>query len=60
MLGVFQLPQYNTADTDLDGFSIVLDSVSDPGNLGTIIRLCDWFGIKNLCSPKTVDCLILR
>lgn len=38
-------------------FSIGLDGVRDPGNLGTIIRLCDWFGIKNLvCSSDTVDC----
>ncbi len=38
------------------GWTIVLDDVRDPGNLGTIIRLCDWFGIENLvCSPTTVD-----
>ncbi|MFV8226824.1 TrmH family RNA methyltransferase [Christiangramia aquimixticola] len=36
---------------------VVLDGVRDPGNLGTIIRLCDWFGIKTLiCSRDTVDC----
>ena len=36
---------------------MVLDGVTDPGNLGTIIRLCDWFGISSLiCSPNTVDC----
>jgi len=36
---------------------VVLDSVRDPGNLGTIVRLCDWFGIKYLvCSKDTVDC----
>ena len=35
---------------------MVLDGLQDPGNLGTIIRLCDWFGIKQiLCSPDTVD-----
>ena len=28
------------------GSVLVLDSISDPGNLGTIIRLCDWFGVK--------------
>jgi TrmH family RNA methyltransferase len=34
----------------------VLDGIQDPGNLGTIIRLVDWFGIKNLiCSPDTAD-----
>ena len=36
---------------------LVLDDVSDPGNLGSIIRLCDWFGFENIvCSKKTVDC----
>lgn len=34
-----------------------LDAISDPGNLGTIIRLCDWFGISDLvCSLDTVNC----
>ena len=37
-------------------FSLVLDGVQDPGNLGTIIRIADWFGIKNIiCSDDTVD-----
>jgi TrmH family RNA methyltransferase len=37
--------------------NIVLDDIQDPGNLGTIIRLCDWFGIRNvICSHKTADC----
>ena len=36
--------------------SVYLDGVQDPGNLGTIIRLCDWFGIQNIfCSNDTVD-----
>lgn len=36
---------------------IALDDVQDPGNLGTIIRLADWFGIKTIaCSNETVDC----
>ena len=35
----------------------MLDAVRDPGNLGTIIRLCDWFGITQLvCSRDTADC----
>jgi TrmH family RNA methyltransferase len=35
---------------------LVLDEVQDPGNLGTIIRLCDWFGINHIiCSNSTVD-----
>ena len=57
ILGVFHLPQYDSNQIDQQEFSIVLDNVADPGNLGTIIRLCDWFGIKNLfCSANTVDC----
>ncbi|MCM5663836.1 TrmH family RNA methyltransferase [Galbibacter mesophilus] len=40
-----------------DSLVVALDEVRDPGNLGTIIRLCDWFGISNLvCSATTVDC----
>src|SRR6201985_3001446 len=37
-------------------FSLALDGIQDPGNLGTIIRIADWFGIENLvCSEDTVD-----
>jgi len=37
-------------------FSFYLDSINDPGNFGTIIRVCDWFGIKQIyCSPNTVE-----
>ena len=36
---------------------IVLDGINDPGNLGTIIRTCDWFGINQIiCSNSSVDC----
>ncbi len=39
-----------------EGFYIVLDSIKDPGNLGTIIRLSEWFGIDAIyCSPDSVD-----
>jgi TrmH family RNA methyltransferase len=55
ILGVFKIPNMDSLKTR--GFSLVLDGVNDPGNLGTIIRLCDWFGIEQLvCSPNTVDC----
>jgi TrmH family RNA methyltransferase len=38
------------------GLILALDAIRDPGNLGTIIRLCDWFGIQQLiCSNETVD-----
>ena len=41
----------------LQNINIALDGIRNPGNLGTIIRLCDWFGISHLlCSLDTVDC----
>ena len=41
---------------DFSNLIIALDSVNDPGNLGTIIRIADWFNIKSiLCSKNTVD-----
>ncbi len=54
-LGLFKIPQQNLGV--LEDLTVALDGVRDPGNLGTIIRLCDWFGVKNLvCSTDTVDC----
>ena len=54
-LALFEIP--NSSDIDLKGLVVALDGVRDPGNLGTIIRLCDWFGVKTLiCSKDTVDC----
>ncbi|MFL1013013.1 TrmH family RNA methyltransferase [Flavisericum labens] len=54
-LAVFEIP--NEQPVNNKGLILILDAVSDPGNLGTIIRLCDWFGIKDLvCSNHTVDC----
>ena len=42
--------------SNLTGLTLVLDSINDPGNLGTIIRSCHWFNIKNIiCSENTVD-----
>ena len=55
ILGVFYIPESEEIVTT--DWIVALDSVRDPGNLGTIIRLCDWFGIKHLlCSSDTVDC----
>ncbi len=55
ILGVFEIPQ--PEPLDFNDWVLALDKVQDPGNLGTIIRLCDWFGIKHLlCSANTVDC----
>ncbi|AIZ41624.1 TrmH family RNA methyltransferase [Cellulophaga baltica] len=54
-LGVFKMAKVGTIH--LNDWIVAVDTVQDPGNLGTIIRLCDWFGIKNLvCTTTTVDC----
>lgn len=53
-LAVFEMADSGKAR--LDGLIIALDDVRDPGNLGTIIRLCDWFGITQIiCSHETAD-----
>lgn len=45
-----------TIDADSNGVTLVLDQIQDPGNLGTIIRTCDWFGVQTIiCSLDTVD-----
>ncbi|UZH55920.1 RNA methyltransferase [Salinimicrobium tongyeongense] len=54
-LAIFHIPE--VLQPKAEGLQVVLDDVQDPGNLGTIIRLCDWFGVQDLiCSPGTVDC----
>ena len=55
VLGVFSLPEEQNILAE--SITIAVDGVSDPGNLGTILRLCDWFGLSELiCSQTTVDC----
>lgn len=54
-VAVFRIPEAQPLETD--HLILALDNVQDPGNLGTIIRMCDWFGIRHLvCSEGTVDC----
>ena len=53
-LAVFKMPVENQIINS--GLILALDDIRDPGNLGTIMRLCDWFGIKQIvCSKETVD-----
>ena len=54
VLAVVKMPQ--VIYSKRKGLTLVLDSINDPGNLGTIIRLCDWFGVQQIiCSKDTVD-----
>lgn len=53
-LALFRIPDDKSVDES--GLVIALDDIRDPGNFGTIIRLCDWFGIRQIiCSEQTVD-----
>lgn len=53
-LAVFEIPKPKPIQEE--GIILALDQINDPGNLGTIIRLCDWFGIEDLvCSTNTVE-----
>lgn len=57
VLAVFKKPQYNIdTTTPQRELCLALDNVQDPGNLGTIIRIADWFGIENIyCSQGSAD-----
>jgi TrmH family RNA methyltransferase len=57
VLALFELPTYSTPhDVVKKELCLALDDVQDPGNLGTIIRVADWFGIRHIfCSIGTTD-----
>ena len=56
-IGIAEIPTRKWPEKEISKeLSLVIDNIQDPGNMGTIIRLADWFGIKNLiCSKNTVD-----
>ena len=55
VLAVVKMRKQETIQKKL-AVTLVLDDINDPGNLGTIIRMCDWFGVKQIvCSENTVD-----
>ncbi len=56
-LAVFELPKYNIQEVfEAQGLVLFLDAVQDPGNLGTILRTADWFGIEHIvCAEGTAD-----
>ncbi|MBR6774126.1 MAG: RNA methyltransferase [Bacteroidales bacterium] len=57
ILATAHTPYYNISPADAENeFIIALDGINDPGNLGTIIRTADWFGIKKIvCSHDCAD-----
>ena len=55
VLAVFEKPGFRAADFG-KGITLVLDGIQDPGNLGTLVRLADWFGLTTvLCSGDSAD-----
>ncbi len=55
VIGIFEIPEVHTFDYE-EFPVLILDTIQDPGNLGTIVRTAAWFGIKHIvCSPETVD-----
>ncbi len=55
-LALCHLPPKTEIPAKISGLSFFLDGIQDPGNLGTILRICDWFGMEYLyCSPDTAD-----
>lgn len=58
VIAVFKQPSYiiNKEEIGKKTLCLALDGVQDPGNLGTIVRIADWFGIEDIfCSPLTAD-----
>lgn len=57
-LTIVEKPRYKLSLPSIKGdLAIALDGVQNPGNLGTIIRLADWFGVKDIiCSAECADC----
>lgn len=61
VIAVLKIPSYDfkdvkTSQSDKSNYALLLDEIQDPGNLGTIIRTCDWFGIYEIyASENTVD-----
>lgn len=57
VLALVELPNTDLQEAELQHeFCIALDEIQDPGNLGTIIRTADWYGIKHIvCSPNCAD-----
>ncbi|MCF8425312.1 MAG: RNA methyltransferase [Bacteroidia bacterium] len=57
VIALFSIPQFRFEPNADSGLILALDTLQDPGNLGTIIRLADWYGIQQIwCTEQTVDC----
>jgi RNA methyltransferase, TrmH family len=56
VLGIFKKPVFTARRPERNTLSLMLDTIQDPGNLGTIIRCADWFGVSQIfCSTDCAD-----
>jgi RNA methyltransferase, TrmH family len=57
VLAIAGLPEYHSDFKEFrNQLCLVLDNIQDPGNMGTIIRVCNWYGVRHIiCTPDTVD-----
>lgn len=56
VLAVVKMPEFWDLEEESTGLTLFLDRINDPGNLGTIIRMADWFGVKHIvCTQNSVD-----
>lgn len=53
VIAIYQLPQWNIDETKIKNeLTLILDGIQDPGNLGTIVRIADWFGIHQIIASR--------
>lgn len=58
VIALVEIPDYQSSSPEItNDFLVLLDGIQDPGNLGTLLRVCNWYGFKQVfCSENTVDC----
>lgn len=57
VMAIVEIPDNKTIEASKNDWYIILNAVQDPGNLGTIIRTADWFGVKNIvCDYESCNC----
>jgi TrmH family RNA methyltransferase len=52
VLALVEMPTPQSIPLQPDGFSLVLDTIQDPGNMGTLLRIADWFGIQHIIASE--------
>jgi TrmH family RNA methyltransferase len=53
VIALVEMPNQQELPLQPDGFTLVLDQLQDPGNMGTILRIADWFGIQTIVASES-------